>query len=356
MHALILMPRTTRLEFALCGKPGGCALLTGLERPYRGDECMALEAISARAARLARPGRRFVPDVVALRSPFGGELFPGPARAGEETLEKLEGIAGAAPLHLPPLIALARACLRAWPETPCFIFFESSFFVNLPERERLYAVGREVGDGLRRFGCHGLYHAAACAEAARALFPIEKRQSLRALSFCLEPRPELAAVAGRRPLMTTSGLTPLEGLPGNGFCGDLDPGVIIMLNEKKKWGPERINRVLTEESGIRGLTSSGMTMEGLFSGAGRPAARRAVEYRFLLAAGKALAALNGFDLMVFSGRYARLGAKLGPALAERLAQAGAAKELSARFYIFGKPLSEILASLAIARAAGRSAA
>ena len=84
--------------------------------------------------------------------------------------------------------------------------------------------------------------------------PVSWARPIRAiLSVCLEPRPELAACVGRRPVMVTGGNTPVEGLPGERSCGDLDPSVVLKLAHDTHWGPEEASRILTQESGLRGL-------------------------------------------------------------------------------------------------------
>lgn len=345
MLTLILMPGASRLEYALYRGNADAPICSGNMRPYRGEEDGAIQLVIKKAQNALRLAKGFVPDAIALRSPFGGALFRKPVRAEAKVIHQLQSLVRSAPLHIPPLMAMTENCLRRWPSVPCRIFFESSFFVNLPVRERTYALGGDAGwaDKFRRFGYHGIYHAAAISASARSLFPRERRSGLRALSFCLEPRSEMTAVLGARPLMTTSGVTPLEGLPGDGLCGEIDPGIIIMLNEKKKWGPERINHMLTEESGIRGLTSRAINLEQLFNDNKSNAAREIIQYRFLLSAGAGLAALNGVDMIVYSGRYAILGEMLGAALATKLARCGTRGQQSLPVYVFKKNLSRVIA-------------
>ena len=160
----------------------------------------------------------------------------------------------------------------------------------------------------------------------------------RTLSFCLEPQPEIAAIIGYRPVMVTSGATPLEGLPGETTCGEIDPTIILMMARSLGWGPQQINDVLTRQSGLRGLlgrpASMGEVLESSnwsAKGARLPkavdgtlgAARNILAYRALLAAGAAVAAMGGLDRIVLTGRYADKGRPLGRWLAERLRSAEA---------------------------------
>jgi acetate kinase len=62
----------------------------------------------------------------------------------------------------------------------------------------------------------------------------------------------------------TGGTTPLEGLPGETTCGDLDPGIILYLAEQMKWGPEQINALLTQESGLSSMAQRPLTLSELY--------------------------------------------------------------------------------------------
>ena len=78
----------------------------------------------------------------------------------------------------------------------------------------------------------------------------------RIVSICLEPRPELAACLGLRPLMVTGGNTPVEGLPGERTCGDIDPSVALKLAHELPGGLEEANQVLTARAGYWDLRVS----------------------------------------------------------------------------------------------------
>ena len=50
------------------------------------------------------------------------------------------------------------------------------------------------------------------------------------------------------------GLTPLEGLVMGTRCGDIDPAIIFHLHDTLGYSVEKINNILTKESGLAGLT------------------------------------------------------------------------------------------------------
>jgi acetate kinase len=259
-----------------------------------------------------------LPDAIGVRALFGGECFPRPVFVSDQVLAGLESLAPQAPLHVPGVIELAKSLRSALPDTPVVLAFETSFFVGLPARERWYGLDPEMmaSQALRRYGYHGLYHDGACIDVTRRL----AARPPRILSVCLEPRPELAACLGRRPVMVTGGNTPIEGLPGETTCGDLDPSVVLKLAHDTHWGPEQTSRVLSAESGLRGVVGRPITLAELVADSGTELelARELFLHSLLRACGAGIAALGGVDAIVYSGRYAPSGAAvqtwLGPHL------------------------------------------
>ena len=291
------------------------------------------------------------PRGLGLRVVFGGEHLSTPTLASARTLSDLEALVARAPLHLPPTIAAARAIPTHFGDTPVFLAVETAFFRELPARERSYGLDPELNEAgdLSRFGYHGLFHQAACAELSRNLRVSAGIGRPRILSLCLEPRPELAGVYAGRPLTVTSGATPLEGLPGDTSAGESDPAIVLALSERARLGPERINRLLTRESGLCGLVDHPTTLEQVMRDKDPASqfAREVLAHRLLLAAGAAVAALGGLDGIVLSGRYADAAAQLGIFLVRRLGALAGIKHPVAHL-LFTTSLGRLVADQALA--------
>lgn len=319
MNTLALILRRGRLEYAGF-VDGGAAVTEGASSL---DACATDAALVDRLREMGAEFRRAAgaePEAAALLTPYGGSAFPAAAPADAQSVARLEALASQAPLDAPVASHLARCWMNAFPRTPLTLLFETAFFTALPEREHSYGLDAERTNALsaRRYGYHGLFHAAACRHGGRARRIADG--PARLLSIVLEPKPELAAVLGRRPLTVTSGATPLEGLPGETSGGELDAGIVLALAREKGWGPEQINHVLTRESGLLGLTGRRIALDALFESTEPELelARDLMRYRLLLACGAGIAALGGLDGILFSGRYAPLGERLGPWLAAKI--------------------------------------
>ncbi len=355
MNTLVLKPGQQRLAFNYFSNGWDQPVCTGHADDYRSLENSqnALEELKQKLAEASQVKRvSATPDVIAVRGVYGGAEFKEPTRVSAKVIHQIEKLVPNAPLHLPPLLVLLRACQASFKGVPIVLIFETAFFTGLPAREHLYAVDKELAKipGLRRFGYHGVLHAAACSHVARQRREAGLNGSARILSVCLEPRPEVAAVLGQKPLMITSGATPLEGLPGQTTCGELDPSIVIMLAQKKGWGPEQINAVLTQQSGWLGLVGRTATLGEIFAShrAECELARQIIQYRLLQACGVGIAVLGGLDAIVFSGRCCGVGVGLGLWLKKKLDFHQSGSQNPVMIEIYPEPIDRVLAETACA--------
>jgi acetate kinase len=355
MHILTLSASHQRLEYAAWDAVARLPVWSGVFPLHR--ESQAYQEVVVSAVRTLRRswtrsvGRR-PPTAVGLRVVFGGDGFAGPTEATPAVLRRLEDLVPQAPLHLPATLGAARAVQTVFPGLPLVLVFETAFFTRLPEREQCYGLefGLTGAGELRRYGYHGIYHQAACSELGHRLREERAVGAARLLSLCLEPRPEVVAVSDGCPLMVTSGATPLEGLPGDCSAGEADPAIVLTLAQAGGLGPEAIHHLLTHESGFSSLVGHATTL-GEVVADGDAASRHALgifQHRLLLAAGAGVAALDGLDGIVFSGRYAHAGDHLGPFLLEKLGRLPGLADQPPEWIIFPEPRDRLVADQTLA--------
>jgi len=347
MNSIVLDPNDGGLTSTYVSD--GRSLCTVSAPAERCDEEDPISLVCSIAAGFRSAGHG-VPHLIAVRAIFGGEVFPAPTRVTADVVAALDSLSPMAPLHGPRLVNLLRACSHTWPDVPLFVVFETSFFVSLPMREQRYALDSSTAEalGARRWGFHGIHHEAACAHLRRELRASGLREIPRILSVCLEPKPEAAAVVGARPVMVTGGTTPTDGLPGETICGEMDPALALIIARRMGWGPERVNLLLTRDSGLLGMTGRRITFDDLF-GNERPEeelAREVFRYRLLLTAGAAVAAMGRLDGLVFSGRYTQAGRSLARWLGERLAFLPQPPSGNRIVEVFVRPIGELVAEAA----------
>lgn len=238
---------------------------------------------------------------IVHRVVHGGAHFDRAQRVSGDVVEKLRELIPLAPNHLPDQIALIEACLRARPETPQVVCFDTAFHRDLPPVSRTLPVPETPG--LRRYGFHGLSYAYLLGELERIAGVPAARG--RVVLAHLGSGASLAAVAGGRCVDTSMGLTPAGGVVMSSRPGDLDPGVITYLARLRSLSVDQVDRLLTHESGLRAISGgSGSMQELLALEASDARARLAVDifcYQVRKWIGAFAAALGGLDTLVFSG-------------------------------------------------------
>ena len=115
-----------------------------------------------------------------------------------------------------------------------------------------------------------------------------------------------AAVVNGESLDTSMGLTPLEGLVMGTRSGDVDPSLHNHLARTLGWDTQRIETVLTKESGLLGLSGLSNDMRTLIeaSGKGDERAILAIEvfcYRLAKSLAGMACALPKLDGLIFTG-------------------------------------------------------
>jgi acetate kinase len=195
-------------------------------------------------------------EVVAIghRVVHGGERFSHPTRIDGEVERAIDELSALAPLHNPPALAGIRAASRLLPDTPGVAVFDTAFFSSLPEAARTYAIPAELAaeHGIRRYGFHGTSHhyvsALAAATLGRPLGELDQ-VVLHLGNGC-----SASAIRGGRPIDTSMGMTPLEGLVMGTRSGDVDPGLHGFLAARLGLEAGEVDALLNKRSGLLGLS------------------------------------------------------------------------------------------------------
>lgn len=241
--------------------------------------------------------------VIAHRVVHGGDKLVRPTFVTEEIEVEIEKLGRLAPLHNPAAVTWIRACREVFGPVPQVAAFDTAFYAALPEVARTYALPADLAErfGLRRYGFHGLAHEAMWRRWC-ALHP-ERRNTGRVISLQLGSGCSITAINNGRPLDTSMGFTPLEGLVMATRPGDLDPGLLLHLQKELGLTLEELDELLHRRCGLLGVSGASPDMRALLSSED-PRARLAVElycYRAKKYVGAYLAVLGGVDAIVFGG-------------------------------------------------------
>jgi acetate kinase len=275
---LVLNSGSSSLKFQLVAPESGTSLFDGIverigeqtsaaklrlgETPITREGAVADHEAALRLAfdMVAEAGKSLEDlGVVAVghRVVHGGPKLYRPTVIDDKLVAELQELAPLAPLHNPPAVLGIEVARKLLPDLPHVAVFDTAFFHDLPAAAATYAIDREVAEKwrIRRYGFHGTSHHFVSRQAAEFLgAPVE---SLNQIVLHLGNGASASAIAGGRPIDTSMGLTPMEGLVMGTRAGDIDPGIISYLWRTADMGVDEIEAILNRRSGMLGLSGDG---------------------------------------------------------------------------------------------------
>lgn len=219
------------------------------------------------------------------------------------------------------------------PDAPAVACFDTAFHAAIPAAAATYALPQEWRTrwSLRRFGFHGLSHSYVARRAAELLG--REPGGLRLISCHLGAGASLAAVDGGRSVDTTMGFTPLDGLVMATRSGSVDPGLVLWLEEHAHMPPAELAAALEYRSGLYGLAGVADMRTILTRAADgderATLARDAYLHRLRAAIASMAAAMNGLDVIAFTGGVGENSAEIRRRAADGLGFLGIAVDQSA---------------------------
>jgi acetate kinase len=241
---------------------------------------------------------------IGHRVVHGGRAYDRPHVITDQVREDLGRLVSFAPNHLPDELALIDATRHRYSDVPHVACFDTAFHRDLPDVARRLAIpARFDAGGVHAYGFHGLSYTFLMGALERA-GGVETARGRIVLAH-LGSGSSLAAVRDRRSVDTTMTFTPTGGVVMSTRAGDLDPGLVVYLTRTERMTTDDIERLLTRESGLLGLSGTTGDMRALLEReAADPQARLAVDiycYRIRKTIGAYTAALGGLDTLIFSG-------------------------------------------------------
>ena len=190
---------------------------------------------------------------VGHRVVHGGQTFGEPVLIDDSVVDQIRELIPLAPLHNPANIDgidVARALL---PDIPHVAVFDTGFFGDLPDGAAHYAIDDDLAreHQIRRYGFHGTSHEFVSSQVPGLIGKSEEETNQIVLH--IGNGASVSAVQGGKPVDTSMGLTPLEGLVMGTRSGDIDPGVIFHLYRTAGMSIDDIDDLLNRRSGLKGL-------------------------------------------------------------------------------------------------------
>jgi len=243
---------------------------------------------------------------VGHRIVHGGEKFNSSMLIDEEVISMIEECIDMAPLHNPPNLAGIRAINELLPEVPQVGVFDTAFHQTMPDYAYMYPIPYSLYKkyGIRRYGFHGTSHRYVSKRACD--FLELDYSATKVITAHIGNGGSVCAVENGKSVDTSMGFTPIEGLMMGTRSGDVDLGVVTYLMEKEMIGSAAVSTLFNKHSGVlgvSGLSSDMREIENAVADGNERAilALKMYEYRIKKYIGSYLAALNGADVLVFTG-------------------------------------------------------
>lgn len=204
----------------------------------------------------AKPELAQAISAIGHRIVHGGEKFTKSVIINDEVVEGIKASIPFAPLHNPAGIIGLEEAKKAFPHLndKHVAVFDTAFHQTMPVEAYLYALPYNLykEHGIRRYGAHGTSHYYVSQQATKELN--KSIDKLNVITCHLGNGGSVTAVVNGQSVDTSMGLTPLEGLVMGTRSGDIDPAIVFHLHDALGMSVDQINRLLTKESGILGLT------------------------------------------------------------------------------------------------------
>jgi acetate kinase len=259
------------------------------------------EALHLALRQIERPAP-FHLAAVGHRIVHGGATHTKPERITASLLADLRSIAPIDPTHMPQALSLTEAVERQYPALAQFACFDTAFHHTMPLVARQYPLPRSTWSaGIRRYGFHGL----SCESILEQLGAIDPSAAEgRLLIAHLGNGASITAVHRGRSVDTSMGFSPTGGLMMGTRSGDLDPSVVTYLAKATGCGPEALDHLVTQESGLRGVSGLSSDMREVLNRTDSSESREAIDLYCHIARKHLVgltATLNGVDTIVFTG-------------------------------------------------------
>ncbi len=245
-------------------------------------------------------------DAVGHRLVHGGTKFSGSVLITDEVKEMVRECYPLAPLHNPANMTGVEAIDALMPGVPQVGVFDTAFHQTMPAKAYMYALPYKYyeEDGLRRYGFHGTSHRYVSQRVCEILgVDIEKQ---RIITCHIGNGGSITAIVGGKSVDTSMGLTPTEGLMMGTRCGDVDPGALTYLMERRGMSDADIQKIINKESGVAAISGISNDMREIEAAvnAGHERASLALEmyeHRIIKYVGAYAAEMGGVDIIVFTG-------------------------------------------------------
>ena len=258
----------------------------------------------------------------------GGAIFKGSCLVNEKVIEQISELGAMAPLHNPAHVLAIKACIKTFGDKiPQAVVFDTSFHQTMPPKAYMYALPYEYYEkyGVRKYGAHGTSHHYVSDRAA--VLENKDKKDLKIITCHLGNGCSITAVKNGECMDTSMGFTPLDGFMMGTRSGTLDPSALTFIAEKENLSAADINTICNKKSGVFGISGVSNDNRDVAAEAekGNKRAQLAIDmqrYQILKFVGSYIAAMNGVDVIAFTGGIGENDPELREYVCENLSYMG----------------------------------
>lgn len=262
-------------------------------------------------------------EAVGHRVVHGGESFKQSVLVTTEVKLEIRRLFDLAPLHNPAHMMGITAVEANLPEVSQVVVFDTAFHQTMPPKAYLYPIPMVLyrRHKIRRYGFHGTSHYYVSDKAAKLLG--KPLNEMKVISCHIGNGASVTAIEGGQSVDTSMGLTPLEGLMMGTRSGDIDPAIVPFTMTKEELTLSEVNSMLNKHSGLMAISGLSSDMREIVQGMddGDKNATLAFDmyvYRLRKYIGAYAAAMNGFDVLIFTAGVGENSDRLRASVCEGL--------------------------------------
>lgn len=189
--------------------------------------------------------------VIGFRVVHGGKNYVKPMQIDDDLLRGIAKAEILAPLHNAIFIHWYQVIKSNFSiDIPLIACFDSSFFYHLPELSKAYPIAPQISEkfGIQKLGFHGFAHQSILSQ-------VKENEVKKVITMQLGGGCSITASMNGKPIETSMGFTPLEGLMMGTRSGNIDPGIIFYLLKCGLLAKD-IEDILNHQSGLKGIVGT----------------------------------------------------------------------------------------------------
>lgn len=240
--------------------------------------------------------------VVGHRVVHGGNSFSNTTLITPEVKEEIKKYSALAPLHNPNNLEGILVSEALFPLANQVAVFDTAFHQSIPEKAKKYAIPNTLytEQSIQVYGFHGTSHKYV---SEKAIDYLQLKKS-KIIAIHLGNGCSITAVLDGKSIDHSLGFAPSNGLIMGSRSGDIDHSIIFYLVNDLGYSLDKVNTLLTKESGMLGLTGYSdlrdIQREAENGNQDCIVALEMNAYRIKKYIGAYSAAMNGLDAILFT--------------------------------------------------------